>query len=79
VLGDENLDKIKRCDDLGNCPKNIQSISIAKIIAHEDYSSKTGKNDIALIKLASPANLAGNYNLKRFLQFLTFLKISKTK
>jgi hypothetical protein len=79
VLGDVNLDKIKRCDDLSTCPKNIQSIPIGKIIAHEDYSSKTGKNDIALIKLASPANLAGNYNLKRFLKFLTFLKNLKTK
>jgi hypothetical protein len=61
VLGDVNLDKVKKCDDFGTCPNHIQTISIAKVIVHEDYSSKSGKNDIALIKLESPVNLSSNY------------------
>lgn len=37
-----------------------QQIKIEKIILHQDYSSKTSLNDIALLKLDQPAKVAPN-------------------
>lgn len=47
----------------------VNPYSVDKIIYHKNYKPKTMGNDIALIKLANPLALNGNFESPHFLFF----------
>nr|CAH7731242.1 unnamed protein product [Callosobruchus chinensis] len=58
-LGEYNLSTEKDCEPNGDyCAPPTQDFYIEKIIGHPDYNSRTLDNDIALVKLATPANFS---------------------
>lgn len=60
-VGETDLSTPIDCNDAAegqeDCADPYQDIRVAEFIKHENYSSSNKKNDIALIKLASPAQL----------------------
>lgn len=59
-LGEHDISKAIDCQTIDNdtfCAPDVQDITIDKVIIHANYSSYRYKNDIALIKLKSPANV----------------------
>lgn len=61
-LGENDISKKIDCnvyeDDEQDCADPPQEIAVAEFIAHKLYSPSKRKNDIALIRLASPAKLS---------------------
>ncbi|CAH1963257.1 unnamed protein product [Acanthoscelides obtectus] len=56
-LGEHNLNSDKDCDPNSHyCAPPTQDFYIEKVIGHPGYNTKTLMNDIALVKLAMPAN-----------------------
>jgi hypothetical protein len=63
-LGEYNILSELDCDSKGlNCEPPVQDLLIDKITIHEKYNPSTYVNDIALIRLATPANTTqGNFS-----------------
>ncbi|CAH1730239.1 unnamed protein product [Chironomus riparius] len=60
-LGEHTISKSTDCDTLGACADPVQDIKIEKKIKHPDYKRSAGqKNDIAVLKLVSPADTTKN-------------------
>uniref|UniRef100_A0A1B0AZG9 Peptidase S1 domain-containing protein n=1 Tax=Glossina palpalis gambiensis TaxID=67801 RepID=A0A1B0AZG9_9MUSC len=54
-LGEYKLGEEKECKN-GECNEKPLDLNIESIIAHPDYNSRSGHNDIALIRLAANVN-----------------------
>ncbi|XP_055637674.1 phenoloxidase-activating factor 3-like [Toxorhynchites rutilus septentrionalis] len=64
-LGEHDLSKVQDCIVLGDerdCAPDPQDIAVAEFIKHKRYSPSKRKNDIALIRLVSPALINNNVN-----------------
>lgn len=60
-LGEYDTGKVQDCEH-GTCAPSVQDFYIESYKVHEEYNSSTFANDIALIKLATPAEF--NVNVK---------------
>ncbi|XP_070490271.1 CLIP domain-containing serine protease B9-like isoform X2 [Chironomus tepperi] len=60
-LGEHTISKETDCDELGACADPVQDIAIEKKIKHPSYKRASApKNDIAILKLVSPADTTKN-------------------
>lgn len=81
-LGENDINKEIDCnvyaDEEDDCADPPQEIAVAEFIAHNLYSPSKRKNDIALIRLASPAKLSHSKSANRF-PARTFITHHKSK
>lgn len=57
-LGEYDVSTESDCDKMtGICAPPVQDFYIEDIVAHPEYNKKTFINDIALVRLATSANL----------------------
>ncbi|XP_071053752.1 CLIP domain-containing serine protease HP8-like [Onthophagus taurus] len=57
-LGEHNTDTKLDCDVTGRCSKPTQDIRPKEIMVHPKYVAETFENDVALIRLATEANIS---------------------
>ena len=67
-MGEHDLDTEKDCEEIDednfSCAEPVQNILVEKIITHQEYNKGEGtlhENDIALLRLASPAIRKGKF------------------
>lgn len=59
-LGEHDLGSERDCDEDENCLDPVQDIEIAKRVPHPNYNHLRKINDIALLKLKTPADITKN-------------------
>ncbi|KAG5673158.1 hypothetical protein PVAND_003226 [Polypedilum vanderplanki] len=59
-LGEHKISTIRDCDEFNSCADPVQDIKIERIIKHTKYKAANKLNDIALLKLVSPADTTKN-------------------
>lgn len=59
-LGEHTLSTTYDCDDFGVCADPVQDIDIESSIKHSEFLSSARVNNIALVKLKTPADMTKN-------------------